>query len=424
MNVESKPFLARRVVGIEGLRGMAAGAVIVTHTYQLLPPASGPNWLGSVAYLGGHGLTLFFALSGFLLYWPFASAITHSRPFPILRRYFINRLVRIFPAYIAILLFVSLIAGVAYLRPPAMGAELVAGSQPIGFLTEPLLLIENLLMVQTLSPGGLTTGLSVSWSLTVEIVFYVVMPLFALGTYRSFLLVEAKGLRSRNRISAVVFASAPILLMATIGTLGKLWLARVSVPSSEAEATWLGWGGNWTAVLARSFIVHADLFASGMLAALALCLLSGRSVSPVQVRRWRWFGLLVGFVAVVVGWISGHREQGVSVLAGGLILFIVATATGGKLGSLPRLLDSRVLKHTGLISYSAYLWHVPVILLLHRFGWIFPATVVGWLANVLVVLLGTWLLSCITYKYVEKPALALKERGKDPVNLSVVASRE
>ena len=70
------------------------------------------------------GLTLFFALSGFLLYRPFAAAIVRAERPPYVRAYLTNRALRILPAYIAILILVGLIFGAANLTSPecAVGA--------------------------------------------------------------------------------------------------------------------------------------------------------------------------------------------------------------------------------------------------------------------------------------------------------------
>lgn len=395
------PSWGQRLIGIEGLRGLAAAMVIITHTNQRMAPDAGPDWLGTVANLGGQGLTLFFALSGFLLYRPFASAMVNGTSFPELRRYFNNRALRIFPGYVAIFLIVALVAGVAYLRPAELGEVSVAGDQPVGYMTDPLLLISNALMLQTLIPTAIKTGIPVAWSLTVELVFYIVMPLMALIAFK---------LIGRARKSPVLWASLPIAAMLVIGLAGKFWYALITNPANRAEEYYLEWGGNWTAVLARSFLYHADLFAYGMIAALVLCLYKSGTITPETLQRYRWAALAAGVVCVPIAWKFGYSNSGFAVLSGAVILFVSTPNVRNQPGQLSGILEARPFKIAGTISYSAYLWHMPVILLLQKFGLALPDTIPGWIGNTLIVLAITALLSAVTYKFIEKPPMAFKKR--------------
>ncbi|OUD84455.1 Acyltransferase family protein [Clavibacter michiganensis subsp. michiganensis] len=61
--------------GIEGLRGVAAVAVLLYHVQrQLARPTTDVPLVGEVAFFS-HGVTLFFVLSGFLLFLPFARGL-------------------------------------------------------------------------------------------------------------------------------------------------------------------------------------------------------------------------------------------------------------------------------------------------------------------------------------------------------------
>ncbi len=65
----SAPARVRTVLpGIEGLRGVAAVAVLLYHVQrQLARPTTDVPLVGEVAFFS-HGVTLFFVLSGFLLF--------------------------------------------------------------------------------------------------------------------------------------------------------------------------------------------------------------------------------------------------------------------------------------------------------------------------------------------------------------------
>jgi peptidoglycan/LPS O-acetylase OafA/YrhL len=320
---------------------------------------------------------------------------------PALGRYFLNRALRILPAYLAIVLFVALVAGVAYTRPAELGEASVTGEQPVGYLTDPLVLFSNLFMVQTLIPEAIKTGIPAAWSLTVEMVFYIVMPLLALAAFK---------LSRRARVIPAAWSVMPIAAMLITGIAGKSWYSQIANPTNAAESYWLEWGGNWTAVLARSFLNHADLFAFGMAAALVLCLHESGRISLLTLQRIRWSGLACGASCVALAWKLHLANSGFALLAGALILFIAAPATAGDQGKFAQVLNLKAIVAAGTISYSAYLWHIPVILVLQKFSLTLPDTIPGWIGNTLIVIALTAALSTVTYRFIEKPAEALKKR--------------
>ena len=113
------PSSGRRLPGIEGLRALAACSVLVYHSWALSSPSGRPVDLGifarSVPDLA-FGVTLFFALSGFLLYRPFAAAVLRAEALPSVRGYLRNRALRILPAYWIILLVSALLLETVLVR--------------------------------------------------------------------------------------------------------------------------------------------------------------------------------------------------------------------------------------------------------------------------------------------------------------------
>ncbi len=105
------PAFTRRLSGIEGLRGIAAASVVVFHVWTNSAAASFHfGWLGHIRLSQSRpGVQLFFALSGFLLYLPFAAAALRSQARPSFVAYLRNRALRIFPAYWCILLLTALV---------------------------------------------------------------------------------------------------------------------------------------------------------------------------------------------------------------------------------------------------------------------------------------------------------------------------
>src|SRR5215213_2505793 len=154
------PAWGNHLAGVDGLRALACGLVVLGHT--LLFSGDYPFPAGRFQHLtdgiAGIGLTLFFVLSGFLLYRPFVAAVINAQPQPSAMRYLHNRAFRILPAYWVILLVVGLVLGVAVIDPkdallnndPAGNRVLLdIGFNGVGFLTDPGLLVRNLFLLQS-----------------------------------------------------------------------------------------------------------------------------------------------------------------------------------------------------------------------------------------------------------------------------------
>jgi len=396
------PSWGKRIAGMEGLRAVAAVTVLVGHVKTHLTPETGWGALGPAMFILLNGLTLFFALSGFLLFRPFATALLKGDRFPLLGRYAANRALRIFPAYVVILLLVSLVLGLAYVEP--QGRSLSETSGTVGYMTNPLLILVNASMLQTFFPFSMKTGLSVAWSLTVELVFYVVMPVLA---------IAAMTIRRRvNGRHLLILALTPAIVLLVIGIVGKLVREAIFGSLSKELVFFYDWGGNWVAVFSRSFLVHADLFAFGMVAAV---LVSAFEVGVLRHDLASRFRLAAFGMAAVT--LLGSRfvpdtfeDTAFAVGFGAAIFFVALPSRSGAPGLLARTLELAPIRYVGLISYSLYLWHIPVIWLVYRLGFVAPDTGWGLFLNSLLVLAVSVGFASVTYYLVEKPALRLKRR--------------
>src|SRR5947208_8486807 len=86
-----------RLAGIDGLRAIAATSILVYHTWLYSSPTGEPLTAGQWARWPlrfvpdlALGVTLFFTLSGFLLYRPFVAALLRGQPRPRFFSYFQN----------------------------------------------------------------------------------------------------------------------------------------------------------------------------------------------------------------------------------------------------------------------------------------------------------------------------------------------
>src|SRR5215218_3161084 len=91
----------------DGLRAIAALTIVVTHVYAATV-ASVPKPLEQFFARFDIGVAIFFVISGFLLYRPFAAAHLDGRPGPAVAPFLRRRFVRIFPAYWVVLVIALL----------------------------------------------------------------------------------------------------------------------------------------------------------------------------------------------------------------------------------------------------------------------------------------------------------------------------
>ena len=100
---------------LDGIRAVACLAVLSYHVnflarnYGIWRPLHGINTLiAALVYFGESGVTLFFLLSSFLLFLPFAKALLFDSPWPSLRRFYLRRIFRIVPGYFVALCLITL----------------------------------------------------------------------------------------------------------------------------------------------------------------------------------------------------------------------------------------------------------------------------------------------------------------------------
>ncbi|BAL78848.1 acyltransferase family protein [Bradyrhizobium cosmicum] len=143
---------------IQGLRGLAALTVVCAHLYAMpmlagfLPPL--PGWLYKVFDTGGHGVELFFMISGFLI--P-ASLVRHCR----VSTFMYDRCLRILPVFVVLHL-------VVFTLGPIAGYKFFKG---IDAATYVVLFVVNLLFLP--DALGLPIAQQNAWTLSYEWAFYI-----------------------------------------------------------------------------------------------------------------------------------------------------------------------------------------------------------------------------------------------------------
>lgn len=144
---------------LDGYRALAVLMVLTTHvafsTAEIYTPVIGPL-VGRMDF----GVTLFFLLSGFLLYRPWALSAMTNKPGPQLGLYFTRRAGRVLPAYWVMLIFTLAI---------------LPEIQPVSWELWPI----HMGLLHIYIPDSSLEGLTQTWSLATEVAFYLLLPLLA-----------------------------------------------------------------------------------------------------------------------------------------------------------------------------------------------------------------------------------------------------
>jgi peptidoglycan/LPS O-acetylase OafA/YrhL len=353
------------------------------------------------------GVTLFFTLSGFLLYRPFAAVVARGQPLISISAYLRNRVLRIAPAYLVILFVTALVLRTANVRD-------ASGTLTEGALTDVVGLLGAALLIQDYRPATMVIGIGRPGR----------SPSRWCSTSRCRCSPSPSGAqpvtrgKRRHRVAALLM---PPLLLLAIGLCGKVIAAKV-LPASPLA----GYNADWHSVVERSFLAQADLFAFGMLTAVLHVLVAD---GHIAVRRhWRILAAGFGTLLFVASAATIHQGEHSYLLqntveALGIALVFAAIILPGSrprgATSVLRVLESRGFVAVGLISYSLFLWHYPILVWLREHGLtvgpLGPGGAVGLAVNAVIVAVVAGGLSVLTYRFVELPALNRKRPTKVPI---------
>lgn len=400
---------------LDGVRAMAILFVIVYHinliTHNGLWPKMSYPFASAIAYAGGSGVTLFFILSGFLLFMPYAKAFLFDGTWPSTITFYMRRALRILPGYYLSLFVMILWFAPEYLRPDHL---------------KRLFLFVTLFMDS--SPHTFRAVNGPYWTLAIEWQFYMIMPLLMLGIGACVRL--ARRFSARKRLAVVI---ACLVALMAYGVASRIWGAYYLAHPQETFLV-----PRSVTNIALFFLYgqqgkYLEDFAAGMLVCLFYIYTRRRSEADQSVRSlralspWLWgAGVLMLFLLAIWHFnIDQHGFNSLDFLAGyypwisELALGLsFATCTLAILFGPPLLrgfFEFGPLRWIGLISYSLYIWHLNLLLILQR--QILPQwphfssrSVYGmyWIWLVIAVIPA-----CLGfYVWIEKPWMRLSDRLK------------
>jgi peptidoglycan/LPS O-acetylase OafA/YrhL len=367
----------------DSLRAIAFTCVLVTHAAIFAGLETSATRLGPFYARLDLGVDIFFVISAFLLYRPFALAHIQSEPPPRVRAFAWRRVLRIVPPYWLMLTVVGL----------WIGAPTVFQAAHIPFFYG----FAQIYNVHTLTLQGLPQA----WSLCVEASFYVFLPLYALLIRR---------LPSRTREQRI---RMQLLGAGTLIVLGIAYNAVIGPPGAPAQMPY-------------HFALPAfvDYFALGIALATLSVAQEGGSRLPAPLRAVErrpalaWLLALVAFIAVSK-WVglgtfgtpySYSANLWRHVLYGVVALGMVLPAVFGdpRRGVVRRILANRFLRYVGTVSYAAYLLEFAVLIQLQRWHFATFARDTTPYAWFVVAFLFTIALASISWFLYERPILRLK----------------
>jgi peptidoglycan/LPS O-acetylase OafA/YrhL len=386
---------------IEGLRAVAAWSIVVFHVWVFTSPAELQWNLGPLsAFIAPlqSGVTLFFVLSGFLLYRPIAGALLDGTKGPAVATYLRNRALRIFPAYWVVLVIAAVVMRSASLGLSAHG---VAG----GELTDAKTFTLDLFLVQTYLPHALWSGILPAWSLTIEVAFYAALPLLGFIGLR---LAHGPACTPRRVRAAMV----PVLVLLILGGLGKILVGVLTGGSSSTPS--------WAGVLDGSLLTHADLFALGMGAALLLLCWERRLAEGWRALLRRELSrplAYIGLPTIFLGYYFLPRYVYTTAVAALLALVLVRLLADVDRASPSRgraFLTHRWTLAAGGRSYSVFLWNYPLLAFLSAHHLLAAGnSAASFAVNLAIAIPLVAFLAALTYRFVEMPALRLKHKPRE-----------
>ncbi|WP_299740432.1 acyltransferase family protein [uncultured Roseobacter sp.] len=336
---------------IDGLRTIAVGAVLIYH-------AKFPFFSGAVLPAGYLGVDVFFVISGFLITSLILQEWDRTGRFSILN-FYERRARRLLPALFAVI-FATLPVAWVVLMPSEMEEFVRSLIASVFFLSNMFWHFEA--AVYGAAPGALKPFLH-TWSLAVEEQFYIFFPLIYILLLRH--------------------AAARIIPIGLAAILIGLIVSEITTRADQSLSFY------W--VISRLW----ELMAGAVLAHF-LTRHPGAGHTATRCRRLPAMGLALIVLPMFVSGLNRYHP-GLATIPAVLGTVLIIWFGGQQRDVVTRLLSSKAFVGIGLISYSLYLWHYPIM----AFGRLIDHD--PGLLDRLIWLALSFALAVLSYRVIERP---------------------
>jgi len=356
-----------RLEGIDLLRGLAVITVVLYHFFELLGLQN--HFLYPyITSIGQLGVPLFFIISGYLIYRSVEYSITHKGTVSGIKQYTLHRLFRILPAYYVNFVFVFLLA-YFYFDTMQTWSNTFIVKQVLAHLT-----FTSYFLYQT-------SGLGIDgayWTLSIEMLWYIVAPLFFLYIKKDkyYFIIILLALLYLCSIDLGIFDTLFHLDKTQSNYMAKLFFFSFQLPAQ---------------------IIY---FISGIY---IYKYLSKKYHDPVpNIFKWLLFFILVSLFI----YLSHQTFYTSSFLVRNLVTVVIVTLVF-VLFYQSHIKQLFILDWIGKISYSIYLWHMPLLFIIKK-NHILSQTSLLTTSILFIIFLLT--ISSLSYYFIEERGFRWRKR--------------
>lgn len=348
----------RYITGLDGIRAIAVIMILAYHLKLALFKS------------GFLGVTVFFVLSGYLITGILISEVEEEGTID-LKNFWLRRIRRLVPAVMSMAVVIIFVSAVVNRVIFTKGCKDFLASV-LGFNNWWQIFNK----VSYFEAAGVPSPFTHCWSLAIETQFYLIYPLILLGIYK---LAKSRGEGRAKR--GLLFAGVTLLL----ALISVILMIVLFDPQQDASRVYYGTD-------TRAF----SLLFGALLAILWDYRMVPRrlSASVNMVLGSVSFAVLLVMTIAINGssnfWYRGGQFVGTI-----LTVLVIYTVLGRKTW-LSRFLSNPVLKWIGDRSYSIYLWHYPIILLISK------GIKASWWITLIEIVLSV-VLAELSYRFIETP---------------------
>ena len=354
-----------RLEGIDILRGFAVTVVVLHHFFEILGLHE-YTFYPYASTLGQLGVPLFFVISGYLIYQSIDYSISTKGTKGGLKHYTLHRLFRILPAYY-FNFFIIFILALYFLNTMDTWSDKFIGKQIFSHLTFTSYFIYKI------------SGLGINgayWTLSIEMLWYIMAPLL-------FIFIK------KDRYLILLFCMSLLYLVSL-----DLSLLDPLLQLNHSASNYINLLFYWSFQLPGQLIYF-----------LAGIFIYKYSKKNISLSRFVQYSVVPLSIYLFI-YLSSQKYFLESLTFRNLITLLIVTLLFMVLYRYKRT-ELHLLAWIGKISYSLYLWHMPLLFIFKRY--ITLSDISLWsVASIYLVLLFT--ISALSYYLIEEGGFYLRKR--------------